>query len=195
MLFLPLLLFSCKQKGEQRDLQKVTDTTAAKRAPLLIPGKQMGDFLIDKNARTFLDTFAKPDFSDAAMGKVLLKWKSVYGDSLFMFNTQKMGVENFKRIKIIRSFSSKLRTKQNLGVGSTLSDLDKEYRLTKRGTIKEGEAVYALFLDEEGIAFEVDTNQTCRAVLIFSKEDRSINPYIPFYAHFEQAALPTPNSH
>lgn len=195
ILVVPLLLYGCKQKEEQQESRTPKDTTTEKRVPLLIPGKQMGSFIIDENARTLLDTFTKPDFSDAAMGKVLLKWKNVYGDSLFMFNTQKMGVENFKRIKIIRSLSPKFRTKKNLGVGSTLADLNKEYALQERGTIKEGKAVYTLFINEQGIAFEIDTSQTCHAVLIFSKQDRSINPYIPFYAHFEQAALPKTNGH
>lgn len=150
-------------------------------AYLLIPGKQFGKIKINSNADEVLADFPKPDFGDAGMGKVLIKWNDIEGDSLFMFNTQKMGVEDFKRIKIIRSFSGKYKTKEGIGVGSSLTDIQKHFQLENRGTAIENSESYTIYTDVKGIGFEVDSNQICQAILVFPEGYMNL----PFYPNLQ----------
>lgn len=185
LLFLGILLTSCQSDAKKKQENTNPATSSAEKdsiakAYLLIPGKQFGTIQINGNADKALADLPKPDFGDAAMGKVLMRWNNFEGDSLFMFNTQQMGVEDFKRIKIIRSFSNKYKTKEGIGVGSSLADIQNHFNLENQGTITENSKNYTLYQDK-GIGFEIDENQICRAVLIFSKDYSPINSYLPFY--------------
>lgn len=187
--FLVLSVYACKESTNKHRPDAETGSASVqqpKETHLIIPGKKMGDFEVDGNANAILDTFQKPGYSDAAMGKVLLKWNRVLGDSLFMFNTQQMGIEDFKRIKVVRSFSSAFRTEDNVGVGSSLTAIKKHFSAEEKGIIKEGGDTYRLFMDTKGIGFEMTEDDICRAVIVYSKDFPPPNSYLPFYADYEE---------
>lgn len=180
------LILACKEAVQKKEHSLKTspnssDTSQIKEQEknrLIVPGKQMGSFVLEENSGPIVDSLPESDYSDAAMGKVLLKWNDVLGDSLQMFNTQKMGVEDYKRIKTIRSFSTQFRTKNDLGVNSSFNQIQKQFNLNKKGTIKEDQETFILYTNSQGIGFEMDEEQNCRAVLVFS-EDAFLTPFYP----------------
>lgn len=190
MLFLAMV--SCKNSNKKKSSNAQTDSISQQddqpkklQNPYrVIPGKQMGNFVLNEDADSILDSLPEPDYSDAAMGKVLLKWKNVAGDSFFMFNSQKMGVEDFKRIKTIRSLSSKFRTDHDLGVNSKLSALKGEFDLDKTGTFKKNNQTFTLFTSQKGIGFEIDENNFCKGIVIFTEDYSPEKIYVPFYSAF-----------
>lgn len=143
----------------------------------------MGNFVLDKNAGPIADSLPEPDYSDAAMGKILLKWEDVAGDSLFIFNAQKMGVKDFKRVKILRSLPSKFRTDQDLGVNSKLSEIKRELEIHKTSTFSENNKTFTLFTSQKGIGFEIDEENVCHDIIIFTEDYISEKAYIPFYTN------------
>lgn len=192
VLFFILGITACQNSPQKQNSTSHADSVYQKQSSpketqdrySVIPGKRMGNFVLDENAGAIIDSLPKPDYSDAAMGKVLLKWGNIAGDSLFMFNTQKMGEEDFKRIKILRSLSSKFRLDQDLGVNSAFSALKKPFELKKTGTFIENNQSYALYIDQKGIGFEIDQDSTCHGIVVFTEDYSPESAYIPFYSDF-----------
>lgn len=188
------LIWACNKASDspqtktesESSVKSEIENNEAESTELLVPGVQMGGFVLDSNADSVLKMLPKPDFDNAAMGKVLLRWDDIHGGVLMMFNTQQMGIEEFKRIKIVRSLSPMFRTKNNAGVGSALSEIQQYFSVNKKGIISENNQQYTLFADPAGIGFELDEDNICRGVLIFSPEDAGSYPYIPFYNEFER---------
>lgn len=153
---------------------------------LIIPGKQLALIQLNKDIQAVLDRLGKPDKSDAAMGKSLLTWNNLNNAELSIFTARKMGIEDFSRIKAIRSLSRKFKTKNNLGVGSTLEDIKQKFSLQKVGEFQENENKYTLYTTAKGISFEIDTDQSCHGVIITPKNDQPQSLYLPFYANFQK---------
>src|SRR5690606_24488432 len=85
----------------------------------IIPGKRLGTIILNENATPVLDSLGKADSGDAAMGKTVSTWHENSDNFLSIYTTTKMGVEDFSRIKAIRSLSPDFKTEQDLGVNST----------------------------------------------------------------------------
>ena len=75
----------------------------------IIPGKSLGSIILNQNATAVLDSLGKPGSGDAAMGKAISTWGK--DDTLLtLYTTTQVGVEDFSRIKAIRSLSKDFKT-------------------------------------------------------------------------------------
>lgn len=193
--FCIIVVAACKQVPDKPNNKSKKDSVSQKSntdsegisQSLIIPGKQMGQWQLNENSDAAIDNLGKPDYSDAAMGKALLKWKNVRGGSLVMFVAQKMGVEDFHRLKMIRSSSSKFKTKNGFGVGSDWLALQAEFNLEKRGIFHGNHQKRILWVDKKRhIGFEMDTRKTCQAVVIYVDDYTPENLYIPLYDDFKK---------
>lgn len=187
-----LCLVSCKNNPNKTDQQQgdsMADTLAKNEVPaerLIIPGKQIGIYKLNEKAQPILKDLGQPDESDAGMGKAMLSWGKVKGDRLSVFIAQQMGIEDFSRIRAVRTLSSKFKSRDKLGVGSSLTELNEQYRLTKIGQFTEKEETYALWGDASGIGFEIDAKETCHGVVVIKEGTEPQQTYIPFYDNFQE---------
>lgn len=197
ILFLSIILvISCKegpketendwQPNEQNSKKSVeTNTDILNYTHQIIPGKRLGAIILNENVSAALASLGKPDVVNAAMGKAVSTWQEYNNKPLIIYTTMVMGVENFSRIKTIRSLSDKYKTEENLGVKSSLDDLKKYYTLKSVGTFTYKGEDYNLYLSPKGIAFEIGADQTCNGVLIYTSDIDPKSFYLPIYPTFK----------
>lgn len=152
----------------------------------IIPGERLGTILINENATAVLDSLGKPDSGDAAMGKAVATWHEDSENLLSLYTTTKMGVEDFSRIKGIRTFSPKYRTDTNIGVNSSLNEIRKQFELKKVGTFNYGGKVYTLYATEKGIGFEIDENQENHGIVLTEQGTTPNQNYLTFYPDLKE---------
>ncbi|MFI2741690.1 hypothetical protein ACG2LH_03040 [Zhouia sp. PK063] len=161
-----------------KNMPKKNEKVTADR--LITPGKSIGYIHLEEHSDTLVDSLGKPDAGDAAMGKSVNIWDTKNGN-LTTFNSRKMGIENFSRIKLIRSTDAQLKTANHLGIGSELADLKKEFTLVKIGTFTENGIEKTLYDTSSGIAFELNKDNICTGILIHDKDTTATASYIPIY--------------
>src|SRR5690606_4049961 len=118
-----VLLFSCKDNKQgtnssQKKSHHSPEINSTKRNEIN-NGKKLGNIYLNESATAIVDSLGKPDTGDAAMGKSILTWKK-NADLLLLYTETQMGVEDFSRIKAIRSLSKDFKTVDNLGVSSSI---------------------------------------------------------------------------
>lgn len=191
-----ILVISCKEgpkktqnnlNPQEQNFNKRTesDTRILNYKNQIIPGKRFGAILLNENVSAALDSLGKPDVVDAAMGKSVSTWQEYNNKPLTIYTTMVMGVENFSRIKTIRSLSDKYKTEENLGVKSSLDELEKHYQLTSVGTFTYRGKDYSLYSSPKGIAFEIGADQICNGVLIYTSDMDPKSFYLPIYPTFK----------
>lgn len=191
-----LLFFNCTEKPKetekpftQSEANSPTILEENKKkdnyANQIIPGKSLGTIILNQDATAVLDSLGKPDSGDAAMGKAISTWKK--GDNLLtLYTTTQMGVENFSRIKAIRSLSKDFKTVDNLGVSSSIDVLKRYYRLDPIGKFTFNGKHYFLYSTPKGIAFEIGMNQICNGVLLYSQDTNPENYYLAMYPDYKK---------
>lgn len=187
IIFLLALTVSCQTQTKKENKEDAITTNPPDSAHLIVPGVQLGSFVINRDIKPTLEKLGRPNDGDMAMGKALRSWKKVKGEPLVIYSTTQMGVEKFSRIKVVRSLSSKFRTKENLKVGSKLSDIEKEYSILKSGSFTLDHKSYELYISSEGIGFEIDKDGVCHGIVVMEKNSSPQQNYIPVYANFEPA--------
>lgn len=154
------------------------DTTKSVLAEyLIVPGKSIGQTSLGGNADSLIQKLGKPDKGDAAMGAQMMTWYARHDTSGYLttvYSHRNMGGKDeiISRIKQIRITSPAFKTADHIGVGSTLSNLQKCYQL-KAGTVPGGKDASLKLYDDvtAGIAFEVDASGACKAVIIHAPRD------------------------
>lgn len=197
ILFLSIILvISCKEgpkeiennlEPNEQNLKKSveTNTDILSYTHQIIPGKRLGAIILNENISVALDSLGKPDVIDAAKGRAVSTWQEYNNKPLTIYTTKVIEVENFSRIKTIRSLSDKYRTEENLGVKSSLDELKKYYELESVGTFTYKGKDYNLFSSPKGIAFEIGANQMCNGVLIYTSDIDPKSFYLPIYPTFK----------
>ncbi|WP_026452506.1 hypothetical protein [Aequorivita capsosiphonis] len=185
-------LISCKEEPKKTE-ENIEQNEPTSQQPIetesinqnygnqIIPGKRLGAIILNENATAVLDSLGKPDSGDAAMGKAVSTWYEGSKNLLSIYTTTKMGVEDFSRIKAIRSLSPDFKTEQGFGVNSTLSEIGKNFKLNKIGVFLFEGKNYTLFSSDEGISFEVGEDQKCHGIVITEKGTSPAQFYLTFY--------------
>lgn len=192
-----ILFFSCNETNKNSENNATKSginsensiVSEAKNEPFekqIIPGKRMGTILLDENATRVMDSLGQPDLGDAAMGKAVSTWKNDDNSVLTIYTSTQMGVEDFSRIKAIRSLSKDFKTVDNLGVSSAMDQLKRYYRLDPAGKFTYNGKHYYLYTTNKGIAFEIGMDQKCHGVLLYAQGNDPETFYLPIYSHFEK---------
>ncbi len=192
-----ILLISCKKEtkkiadtikqDQQSSLQTTkTETNDQEYVNQIIPGKRLGNIILNENTTVVLDSLGKPDSGDAAMGKAISTWRKDSNNLLSIYTTTKMGIEDFSRIKAIRSLSPDFKTISDLGVNSTLSEIERYFKLNKIGVFPLNGKSYRLYSSDEGIGFEVGEDQKCHGIVIAEKGTSPEQHYLTFYPDLEK---------
>ncbi len=194
-----LCLFSCRQQKTTKETEQKANKNIVEKGSdsilpdkLIIPGKQLGRIKLDQDALPIYKRLGKPDRGDAAMGKALSTWyiqdSTLNGKTylLSIFTTRKMGVDPVDRVKFVRTTLPKYRSKNKLGVGSSLAQIRKHFAVKKRGVFTKNNHTRTLYDTPDGIAFEIDSLQLCTGILIHPKEVSATGSYIPFYGNLKK---------
>jgi hypothetical protein len=190
-----VLFFGCKETPKKtvdnKDKTNSPDKTIQKEKhgigyqKQIVPGKRLGSIILNQDATAIMDSLGKPDSGDAAMGKALSTWGKNPNHILTLYTSRQMGVEDFSRVKVIRTLSPDYRTEDNLGVNTPLAELKRYYRLEYAGKFAYNGKHYLLYTTNKGIAFEVGMNQKCHGVLLYDRNENVTATYLPIYADFD----------
>jgi len=142
---------------------------------LINPGGGIGKIRLKESTDSALNILGKPDKSDAAMGASMMTWYSGHDTSGYVvtiYAHHQMGSkdEMTARIKQIRVTSPDFQTADQLHTGSALKEISRHYKLKPHAI--PGQDSGRLYDDAEaGIAFEIDDNQRCDAIIIHEPKD------------------------
>lgn len=173
---------SCNNANHKSNVEKVgddpTDTavnvsTSAHTDFSLLPGIGAGMIKIDQDTEEVMKILGRPDSSNAAMQKMLAFWHTdvdgkSYPISIYAGrDTEEMSTS---RVLQIRVTSPTFQTQKGVGVASTLDDIKEAYdvqEITSSDTQNNNEPT--IWDNNEGIAFEINQQKKCIAVIIHKK--------------------------
>jgi hypothetical protein len=177
------LLFACNSSSSHKTLAdslQVADTSLKHLSPnqIIVPGKSIGNMIINGNADSLAHLLGKPNFSDASMGAVYMSWnikrkKAVRQVNIYAKHSAGAADEAISHIEIIRVTSPWYKTADYAGPGSMLKDIIKLYKL-KRHPSTGAKKLWVYDDYNAGIAFEVDSTQRCVSVLVHTKGDSTL---------------------
>jgi hypothetical protein len=178
---------SIVQTGEPAKANKLpkTDTLTqnSNKDWLLVPGKSAGNTRINEDAEKVYTSLGKPDGGDAAMGKSVAIWYSRHDSTSYstsIYTIRDMGNNPVALVKQIRVTSPTFKTKDNIHVTSSLSDIRKIYVLQIAEKFKDAKREYAVYDSKEGIAFEIDADEKCVAITIHESGKAIPGTYLKF---------------
>jgi len=149
---------------------------------LLLPGDAAVKIKIDQNSDDVFKVLGRADSSDAAMQKMVAFW--FYNQNGNKYSTAIYAARDtanppVSRVRQIRITSPSFKTEQGLGVTSTLADIKKVYKVHEIIYPLAPKQELHVWSDGKGMAFEVDDDQRCTAVIIYKKGDEPGSTYLP----------------
>lgn len=188
------IAYSCRQRSHSADTSdqpainkvKGTDDTNKTTRPdqLIIPGKSIGKIVLNGNADSAVDLLGKPDFSDAAMGSVLITWyvkhdTAGYKTSIFANHNFGAKDDSVARIRKILVTSPDFKTAEGLNTGLPLSEYQKHYDLKQVSAYTaKGQKILVYEAKNKGIAFEVNPASNRGAAIVVYKPGDTPATYI-----------------
>jgi hypothetical protein len=175
------LYIACQQPAKQN---KATTMPASAKADtsitkglspdrMITPGGGIGKITIGENADSTIAALGKPDGGDAAMGAQTLTWYTNHDSTGYQINVyahRNMGAadEAISRVRVIRVTSPAFNTSERVHTGMPFGEIKKHFRVNMRPVSKTADK-YAIYEDTRaGIAFEVDHQNNCSAILVFA---------------------------
>ena len=167
----------------------VTDTSVAKPSLntnadwLLVPGVSAGQTKIGDNAEDVYKRLGTPDGGDAAMQKAVAIWFSHHDStahSIAIYTARSTDSAAIARVLQIRITSPSFTTKQGIRTGSFLADIQSKFAVKQTETYEDAGANYKVYDGKEGIAFEVNGNGKCVAIIIHKAGITGEGTYLKF---------------
>lgn len=161
-----------------------TEEKSVASAALITPAKSIGKISLNENAAAVYKDLGKPDSGDAAMGKSLSTWYADHdpkGYQTQIYCARNMGNadENVSRVKQIRVTSPFFKTKEDIGAGATLAQIQAKFKVVKTASYPTQKPPYEIYDGKNGIAFEI-LNSKCSAVIVYLPGDRGGITYLSF---------------
>ncbi|WP_432709189.1 hypothetical protein [Pedobacter sp.] len=197
LMYFTIVFAACTNKDikTNKDLQQEKGNTAAVEKDSLIPetvqndadfaiitGYAAGKIKIDENSEDVIKMLGKPDSSDAAMQKMVAFWFDNQDDtrySIAIFAARSTEDQEPPKVRQIRVTSPAYKTKTGIGVNSTLTNIRSAFDVQEVKFPLNANQVLHIWIDKEGIAFEIGKDQRCNAVIIYKKGDDPSSTYLP----------------
>lgn len=172
---------ACRQKPHTNSQQPPASSVSANVQPdsLITPGIGVGNIHLNDDAAAAVKRLGQPDKSDAAMGASLMVWYKGHdttASQLGIYAHHHFGApdEAISRIKQIRVTSPSFKTKNLVGTGMALSNIQKYFSLQKKRTMMGAAGQTEIYDDaKSGIAFEIDASWRCNAIIVHAPGDSS----------------------
>lgn len=156
---------------------------------LIVPGKSVGQTTLNEDAEAVFKRLGKPDAGDAAMGKALSIWYAGHdttGYQTMIYTARQMGTDDeVTRVRQIRVTSPWFTTAEGIHSGSTLQQINKVYEVKKSATFTLKNETYTIYRSAKGIAFEVNSRQVCKGIVVFDEASQPGQMYLPFYSNMK----------
>lgn len=157
-----------------------TDTTTTKTtvaSQLIIPGKGIGDIILNDDVANIIKQLGKPDSSDAAMGSALMVWYAKHnttGYRISIFSHHNMGGkdEAVSHIQKILVTSPEFKTTDGISTGAVKDEIAKRYTLKPIGNYNNKDGKVQVYTDmDKGISFEINASGKCIAIVVHKAHD------------------------
>jgi hypothetical protein len=196
-----MLTISCNNKSENHrnnpdskdqikeqqpnDSRQKQDTLTQNKAGdwLLVPGKSAGKTQINQDTEQVFKNLGKPDGGDAAMGKSVAIWYAHHDSTSYataIYATRDMGNSPQAFVRQIRITSPSFKTKENIRVTSDLPAISKIFQLQIAEKFKDADQEYTVYDSREGIAFEINEDKKCVAIIIHEPGKAIPGTYLKF---------------
>ena len=152
----------------------VNDAIVKGDSLLLVPGKSAGKVSINQDAEEVYILLGKADAGDAAMQKSVAIWYKNHDPKAYstsIYTVRDTGNNPPARIKQVRVTSPGFKTKEGIGVSSTLAEIQNKYSVTKLADVTDQGEVLEMYDNLAGIAFEVNGKGICKAIIIHSANE------------------------
>jgi hypothetical protein len=155
---------------------------------LIVPGQSIGLTSLNEDQDSI--KLGPAASNDAGMGKNLATWYTIHGkdttSELEIFFSRNMGGEHeASRVVHIRITSPIFETMGHIRNGSPWADIQKSFPASKKiasyKSPKTDQVVTIYDDSKSGIAFEIDSNNTCVGITIHKPGDRAYETYNSLY--------------
>jgi hypothetical protein len=149
---------------------------------LLIPGVSAGNIKLAENAEPLYKILGKPDSGDAAMQKAVAIWYKNHDPKSYstaIYTVRDTGDNPAARIRQIRVTAPEFKTQSGIGVHSRLSDIQGTFTLKQLTGVPGDSDAFQIFDSPAGIAFELNKELKCTAVLIHPANEELKASYLP----------------
>jgi hypothetical protein len=149
---------------------------------LLIPGVSAGNIKLAENAEPLYKILGKPDSGDAAMQKAVAIWYKNHDPKSYstaIYTVRDTGEKPAARIRQIRVTAPEFKTQSGIGVHSRLSDIQGTFTLKQLTGVSGDSDAFQIFDSPAGIAFELNKELKCTAVLIHPANEELKASYLP----------------
>jgi hypothetical protein len=150
---------------------------------LLIPGVSAGQTRINENADSVYQRLGKPDGGDAAMMKAIAVWYANHdttNNSIAIYTSKGTDTPVVEKIKQIRVTSPAFRSVEGIHTTSSLQDIKNHFPVQHTETYKDAGASYAVYDSKQGIAFEINPDSVCVAIVIHKAGVINEGTYLKF---------------
>ncbi|OAQ39632.1 hypothetical protein A5893_08560 [Pedobacter psychrophilus] len=188
LLFLILYFTACNNGGSK--VQSKTDTLSnthndslmLKPDFMLQPGEAAGKIKLGEDTELLFQEMGRPDSSDAAMQKMVAFWyegndRTKYSTAIYA--SRDTGDMPKSRVKQIRVTAPNFKTANGVGIGSILDKLKEAFTLSQIKFNKDTSRLPQVWDSKDGIAFEIDSQHKCSAVIIHQKDEELKPTYLP----------------
>ena len=159
------------------------DSTTINSDWLLIPGVSAGQTRLNENADSIYQRLGKPDGGDAAMMKAIAVWYSHHdttNNSIAIFTSKNTDTPIVARVEQIRVTSPAFKTASAIHTTSSLQDIKNHFDVTKTEQYQYAGVKYAIYDSKKGIAFEINTDSVCVAIIIHEAGTTNLGTYLKF---------------
>lgn len=159
---------------------------------LIVAGKSIGLTHIGQPTEEAIKHLGKPDAGDAAMGKSVSTWfsKKEPQYKTQVYSSIRFGSDGDKpSVRSIRVTNPFFVTANGLKAGSRLNHILTSFNgLLLSGSYKSGKETIKVYDDtKQGIAFEINEQETCVGVCVHATGEKAFVQYLPFEETFTPA--------
>jgi hypothetical protein len=160
-----------------------SNSTSVSADWLLIPGVSAGQTRLNEDADSVYQRLGTPDGNDAAMMKAVAIWYAHHdttGNSIAIYTSTNTDTPIVARIKQIRVTSPVFKTADGIHTTSSLQEIKNHFPVQQTETYKDAGAGYAVYDSKQGIAFEINPDSVCAAIVIHKAGVINEGTYLKF---------------
>ena len=160
-----------------------SDSTTTNADWLLIPGVSAGQTRLNENADSVYQRLGTPDGGDAAMMKAIAIWYAHHDttdNSVAIYTSKNTDTPVVARILQIRVTSPAFKTEEGIHTSSSLQDIKNHFDVMRTQQYQYAGVHYAVYDSRQGIAFEMNPDSVCTAIVIHKAGTINEGTYLKF---------------